>query len=232
MRNLVESIDVGINSILMAHVFTEGVKLSGGDIDLLPTEPHIKPTMLHGKPFDYIALGHIHRYQQVVANPATVYAGSLQRITFAEEGESKGFVDVQITRNSERTQVKWNFIPVKATRFVTIDVNICGHENAMEVAENKILSTPMKDAVVRIIVHRRSDDPKTSISALRKMATSNGATIVLINEDIERDSVKNIIDTHTTGDMLTDIERYIRKMHPELSERIPKIIETINELDR
>lgn len=232
MRNLIESIDVETKSILMAHVFTEGAKLSGGDMNLLPTEPHIKPAMLHGTPFDYIALGHIHRYQQVIANPAAVYAGSLQRITFAEEGELKGFVDVQITRNNEGTRAKWHFIPVKATRFVTMDLDICGHENAMEIAETKILATAMDDAVVRIIVHRRSDDPKPSIPTLRKMAISNGAAIILINEDIERGRSEKILALPATGDVLTDIEKYIRSMHPKLSEKIPQILEIIAQLNR
>lgn len=51
--------------------------------------------------FDYVACGHVHRYQALslpnVEKPRLVYAGSPDRISFAERDEPKGFVMIEET---------------------------------------------------------------------------------------------------------------------------------------
>jgi DNA repair exonuclease SbcCD nuclease subunit len=44
--------------------------------------------------FDYIALGHYHNYTQIRDN--TFYAGSLERLSFAEAGIQKGFLELKM----------------------------------------------------------------------------------------------------------------------------------------
>lgn len=44
--------------------------------------------------FDYVALGHYHRYTEVA--PGCFYSGSLERITFAEVRQPKGFIELDL----------------------------------------------------------------------------------------------------------------------------------------
>ncbi|MCK4718094.1 MAG: hypothetical protein KAT70_05435, partial [Thermoplasmata archaeon] len=53
------------------------------------------------KGFDYVALGHFHRHTEVAKN--VVYSGSTERLSFAEAGEKKGCVLVDLTKH------RWEF---------------------------------------------------------------------------------------------------------------------------
>ena len=62
--------------------------------------------------FEYIAAGHIHRYQ-VLDHPLKpgikfVYPGSTQRISFAEMDEDKGFVEAEVLNN----RIETRFLPL------------------------------------------------------------------------------------------------------------------------
>jgi exonuclease SbcD len=76
--------------------------------------------------FDYIALGHIHRHQVLSEEPPVVYAGSLERLNFSDEGDGKGFYLVEIKTNKKTgiRKVSYKFHPLNGRRFITIKVNI------------------------------------------------------------------------------------------------------------
>ena len=58
----------------------------------------LMPSQLAIQPFDYVALGHLHRHQNLNESgyPAVVYSGSIERIDFGERKEEKGFCLVSI----------------------------------------------------------------------------------------------------------------------------------------
>ena len=96
---------------------------------LIGQDPTLLTSTLANPSFDYVALGHIHKYQDLHKGsmPPVVYSGSLERIDFGEEHETKGFVigsiDIEKDNPSERT-TRFEFIPVAARPFVTIEVEI------------------------------------------------------------------------------------------------------------
>lgn len=58
--------------------------------------------------FEYIAAGHIHRYQ-TLSHPVKpqlnfLYPGSIQRMSFAERYEEKGFVEGELLGNRIETR--------------------------------------------------------------------------------------------------------------------------------
>lgn len=87
------SADGGQNStfnILMLHGVVAGIpEFSMGEL----AEQEIPSSYLE-MPFDYVALGHYHRYCEV--EPKVYYAGSTERLSMAELGQEKGFVEVEI----------------------------------------------------------------------------------------------------------------------------------------
>jgi exonuclease SbcD len=63
-------------------------------------EPQVSFSALTDPAFDYVALGHVHRHQDLNPNgqPHVVYCGSPDRIDFGEKDEPKGFVLVQLRK--------------------------------------------------------------------------------------------------------------------------------------
>jgi DNA repair exonuclease SbcCD nuclease subunit len=76
--------------------------------------------------FEYIAAGHIHRYQ-ILTHPLKpelkfVYPGSTQRISFAEMNEEKGFVMGEVLNNRFETR----FMPLPAYDMEIVQVEAVG----------------------------------------------------------------------------------------------------------
>src|SRR5205823_2381761 len=86
--------------------------------------------------WDYVALGHVHKHQNLTAGhrgmPPVVYSGSMERIDFGEEADEKGFCWVEL----ERGTTSWQFVPVRARPFVTLSIDVRKSDNPMEIVYN------------------------------------------------------------------------------------------------
>ncbi len=76
--------------------------------------------------FEYIAAGHIHRYQ-ILPHPLRpalgfVYPGATQRMSFAEMEEEKGFVEGEVVNN----RVETRFIPLPAWDMEIVEIEAAG----------------------------------------------------------------------------------------------------------
>jgi len=79
--------------------------------------------------FEYIAAGHIHRYQ-VLSHPrrpalSFVYPGSTQRMSFAEVNEEKGFVEGEVIHG----RVEIRFIPLSAWDMEIVEIEAAGRSS-------------------------------------------------------------------------------------------------------
>ncbi len=88
--------------------------------------------------FEYIAAGHIHRYQ-ILPHPLNpelnfVYPGSIQRMSFAEMYEEKGFVEGEVLNN----RIETRFIPLPAYDMEIVEIEAAGL--AVEDCEDAICS--------------------------------------------------------------------------------------------
>jgi len=81
-----------IPSVLMAHYTVVGCELDNGQHVFAQSEVVLPKEALAGSAFDLVALGHIHRAQQVeCAGKPVFYSGPVNGITSNEEGQDKGF---------------------------------------------------------------------------------------------------------------------------------------------
>jgi exonuclease SbcD len=93
IAHLVSGFDVETVNLVMAHTHLQGAVLSGSERlvhlgEEWATTPQAFPSTAH-----YVALGHIHKPQNVEAAPApTHYAGSPLQLDFGEAGEEKSFL--------------------------------------------------------------------------------------------------------------------------------------------
>jgi exonuclease SbcD len=180
--------------------------------------------------WDYVALGHVHKHQSLNEDqqPPIVYAGSLERIDFGEEGDPKGFCWVELPRgnaNEATRAVTWEFVEVDARPFVTIRVDVREEEEPLKALEAAIAGRDIDDAVVRLIVQLRGEqEPALRDYALRELL-SGAYTIGSISRDVERKARVRLGDQ--SPEEMTDrelLERYLEvKETPD--ERISALLD-------
>lgn len=87
----------GVRRVAVAHAFVAGGSVSESERDIQVGGLGDVPADVFG-PFCYVALGHLHRCQQVGAPDGTVvqYSGSPLRYSFSETNDSKSFMIVDI----------------------------------------------------------------------------------------------------------------------------------------
>ncbi|MEX0832734.1 MAG: exonuclease SbcCD subunit D [Actinomycetota bacterium] len=101
-------------NVLMAHLFTDGAMIGGGEREItIGMSYAISPSRLPASA-NYIALGHVHKPQQVKGAPATArYSGSLLQLDFGETNQQKS---VAIVEASPGRPAKVREIPLSAGR--------------------------------------------------------------------------------------------------------------------
>jgi exonuclease SbcD len=147
--------------IMVAHYDVHGARYS--EIDPLSNSflmiYKLKPMSLRPDHFDYIALGHIHIYQEIPGYKHMVYAGSLDRVNFGEVDDKKGFVVIDI----EEGGVDKKFIPVNPIKMIVTPVIELDAENPVGSIINHLDSLEIGESLIRLRV--RGDS--LSIKAIR-----------------------------------------------------------------
>jgi DNA repair exonuclease SbcCD nuclease subunit len=72
----------------------------------------IIPAKVLSRDFDYIALGHYHRYTKLAKN--AFYSGSTECFTFTDATDKKGFIEIEL----EQDNIKTSFIPLDIRKMI------------------------------------------------------------------------------------------------------------------
>ncbi len=151
----IRRLDPDVPTILLAHLMADNATL-GAERFLAVGKGFTLPLSLLTRPcFDYVALGHIHRHQNLNKsnNPPVIYPGSIERVDFSEEKEDKGYVMLEL----ERGRAEWEFCPLTVRIFQTIEVDISKADEPQAVLMKAIAKYNIEDAVVRLIYKLRSE---------------------------------------------------------------------------
>ncbi len=148
-----QKIDQTIPAVLASHITVSTGIFSGSEKRAIyGNDPMLMPSQLALKPFDYVALGHLHRHQNLNAGgyPAVVYSGSIERIDFGERKEEKGFCLVSIP---EKGKASYEFIPVPTRPFIQIEVQLVSGIPQTNQIIDEIKKYDLRDAIVKIMYH-------------------------------------------------------------------------------
>lgn len=177
VANFAEELDPKIPALLAAHLSANEAILSGSERSaMIGRDPSFMTSVLANPAFDYVALGHIHKFQDLnpLGHPHVVYSGSIERIDFGEEGEEKGFCLVTIkdeggplpeaedesfslfseTGTSPPRPVretKYRFVRTPARPFLTIEAMVEEDQDPTEALLEEISKHDLKDTVVRVV---------------------------------------------------------------------------------
>ena len=228
LRSLATQLDPSLPAVLTLHGSVSNAILSSEQsIMMIGHDPIIPLSILTNPAWDYVALGHIHRHQDLHhgAQPPVVYAGSIERIDFGEEKEDKGFVWAQV----EKGHTTFTFIPVPARRFVTLRLD-ARNGDPLQLLEEGLATHDIDDAIVRVIVtipaeHTAPFDERRMRERLRSAYLVAG---------IVRDEVRGPARTRDSGltETLTPLqamERYLQS-RPEYADRRQALLERTQRL--
>jgi len=154
LNKAVADLDQQLPTILAMHGTVHGAKYGSERSVMLGQEMVLPLGLLTIPAFDYVALGHIHSYQQLQTKPPVIYSGSLDRIDFGEEGERKGFVVANVSKGA----ADCHFVPIRNTRpMVTVKVR-CNSDDPMHEVSTAIAGADIRNAIVRLIIDLTEDN--------------------------------------------------------------------------
>lgn len=148
VTGLSNEINPELPSVLMAHYTVTGCQMENGESVFLNSDVVLPAAALAASNFDLVCLGHIHRAQSVPnCGRPTFYSGSLNAITFNEEGQDKGFYIHELNADTES-----RFIKTPSREFVTMEMDELDIEYFIETGKMVIKEGhEAKDKIVRVI---------------------------------------------------------------------------------
>jgi exonuclease SbcD len=215
LEKYARDLDSTIPAVLLAHLAVANAVYSGSERSvIIGADPVIAVSTLNNPAFDYVALGHIHKHQDLNrhGHPHIVYPGSIERVNFGEAREEKGFCLVSVKKGESSFQ----FVPTPARKFVEIDIDVRNQDFPTEVILQKLTTVDIVDAVVRLS-YLVDPEQKGLVDEPRLYAALKDAFLIAgINRKTEetRSQRPRIAGGLTTMDTLAEYIKYTPDLQP------------------
>jgi len=223
-----QKLDPALPAVLAGHLTVSSGIFSGSEKRAIyGTDPLFLPSQLAIPPFDYVALGHLHRHQNL--NPGgipLIYCGSVERIDFGERNERKGFCLVTLEKKGDAT---YEFIPTPTRPFIQIEVMIQPGKSQTEQLLEEMRKQTLKDAIVKIIYHLPPEEKDTVDLPVIQRAASEAMYVVDILPIRQQSVRKYRAAVKVDMDLKTLLEHYFAAK-PELATKKDALIEKALEL--
>ncbi len=229
LRGFYLDLDPTIPTVVTAHMSTD-TALAGIEEELLVGYTLTFPTeMFVDERVDYVALGHIHKYQVLRQdNPPIVYAGSLERVDFGEEKEDKGFVHVVIDKNKSKESgagssvTSFDFISIKPRPFVTVDCDLTTCEDPVAVLTAKIAKAILPGCVFRVRYKINQENLNLISDEMLKDLSQSALSLKISAEVVpshQRARLPQLTESAVLNP-LTAIDTYLTEVAPDKKDRL------------
>jgi DNA repair protein SbcD/Mre11 len=236
----IRKLDPALPTIVLAHLMADNATLGAEKLLAVGRGFTIPLSFLTRDCFDYVALGHVHRHQNLnkTNDPAVVYPGSIERVDFSEEKEDKGFVMVTIEPTeqteaqpaSKNFETTWEFCPLPVREFRTIKVDVSESEQPQADIEKEIAKVEIKDVVVRLIYQLSPDRVELVNTAALHEALSSAHHYTIQAELISQLSRPRLPELGcSVGDPMVALSTYLEN-RPDLESIAKAMIAAANEL--
>ncbi len=182
LEGLTAKLDDSLPTIMAFHGSVQGAVFGSERSIMLGTDIVLPRSILRNPAFDYVALGHIHKHQEVLDDPPAVYPGSMERIDFGEAKEEKGFVVVDF----DGKKATWRFVNVHARPFVDIRVDVRESDNPTRKVLQAIERKEIAEAVVRLRISLKSTQEPYLDERKINEALSPAFSVASIVKQVER----------------------------------------------
>jgi exonuclease SbcD len=240
IQMLLQGLDT-IPTIFLGHFGIEGATYEGTERRLsMPgrTEPVVPRHLFTFPEVQYVAMGHIHKYQNIgndhsigVSNtPPIVYSGTLERVTFGERNDPKGGVFVTLRRTDFG---EYDFIESPAREFHQFCFTMEGIDS-LEKIETALLSYNIERAIVKIEIRTdRIMAVRGMLSSIFKLFKQKGVHFISHVEitPLHRDTEQQAVTVTLEDAIETQVEQYT-KDHPKYKPLQTELLEATRQLAR
>jgi DNA repair exonuclease SbcCD nuclease subunit len=137
---------------LCIHHCVEGATCGPGNFTFTTASDVIRARDI-GTPFAAVFTGHIHRHQVLHLRAPVLYPASIERTSFAEMDEPKGFMIVHVSESEGDHDIRWEFRSLPARPMLLHDLNANDlSAPALALAIHACIDDAPRDAVMSIRV--------------------------------------------------------------------------------
>jgi exonuclease SbcD len=225
-------LDPAIPAVLAFHGSVDGAQMGSERAITLGQDQVMARSVLAQPGVDYVAMGHIHKHQALGAVPPLVYPGSIERVDFGERDEPKGCVIVELERGAAR----WQFHKLAARPFISIEKDVKGSSDPLDLVKTLIGRHDLRQAVVRVELQAtREQAAQLREEQIRALLDEAGAFVVAsVTISVERASRRRYGVEQALMEGITPrraLELYLRSKQPPLApERIAALLAAADEL--
>jgi exonuclease SbcD len=151
----IRRLDRNLPTVLLGHLMADRANLGAEKFLAVGKGFTIPVSMLIRPELDYVALGHVHKHQNLnpANDPPVIYPGSIERVDFSEEKEDKGYILLEV----EPGKANWEFCSLPARPFLTIETDVSAQEDPLAAMLEAIAQQDIENKVVRLIYKLRSE---------------------------------------------------------------------------
>lgn len=164
-------LDPEIPAVLLGHLMADRADIGAERFLAVGKGFTVPISMLTAPAIDYVALGHVHKHQNLNPSndPPVIYPGSIERVDFSEEKETKGYVLLNLSKG----KADWEFCPLPARPFQTIKIDVSQSEEPEKKIIAAIAKAPIEDAVVRLIYKLKPEQiPEINLNNLNQVLSA------------------------------------------------------------
>jgi exonuclease SbcD len=160
-----------------------------------------------GKGWDYVALGHFHRYSKV--SDGVFYSGSTERLGFGEADQRKGIIEIDLATR----ETKFHELTIRdMVDLEPVDASSLASSEILQKAKEVVSVSGIENKIVRLVVSGVSSDAYKSldVTAIRRMGGS-ALHFELKIERVESDRKHEAEDAHI-GLLADEFRKYVAKL--------------------
>jgi len=227
-----EDADLNLPLILTAHASVQGAMFGSERMVMLGSDLVLPAALVKDSRFDYVALGHIHKPQDLNegGQPPVIYPGSIERVDFGEAADDRYFIIADVTRG--KAKVEWKKLE-GARRFIDRRIVLTSSENVMENLKSALpKEKEIEGAIIRLIVeYPREYDSLIDESMLRKYAEDAFEFHLVKHPQMEARIRLPADQTVSSLSPLDLLDQYWRAAKVEEAEALQKLAQEIISTD-